>query len=152
MDIGFCLFVISMIAANYIHDRVEIHSICFWFLCQKFEKIVLQGFFVLSMVTECSGEMTIVGIGKCIGSIMNQLTKRIVIVKIQFRPILQPDGNSVHEMSGITVIVPPKPLTAERPFEIGYGIVVRFNAAELKSFYISHRYVFHCSGPAEIAN
>ena len=73
----------------------------------------------------------------------NSVTKRIVIVKIQFRPILQPDGNSVHEMSGITVIVPPKPLTAERPFEIGYGIVVRFNTAELKSFYIPHRNVFH---------
>lgn len=99
-------------------------------------KLLLQFKFIGPMGTQTGGKAFVVGRGKSILGIVNQLAHGIVIHQCQSSTVLQPQSDALHIFLGTKPVVPLQGTAADRTFEVGNGVFIRFGAAKQKCSFI----------------
>lgn len=99
-------------------------------------KLLLQCKFIGPMGPQTGGKAFVVGRGKSILGIVNQLAHGIVIQQRKPSPILQSKSDALHIPLGTKPVVPLQGTAADRTFEVGYWVFIRFGAAKQKCSFI----------------
>ena len=94
------------------------------------QKMLLKLGLVYPVIVEICGEGVVVGIGKGIRGIVDQLAQGVIIKQIHGILLLQPLGDPAHKVPGVAVIVPTEPLKMQGAFQICSRIPVRLDTAD----------------------
>ena len=92
--------------------------------------MLLKGILIFLMLFQLHREGIIVGVGKSVRSVVDQLAQRVIIIQVQLFLPFQPGCNGTHEPPGVLIIVSPQPLAADGAFQICSRVSVRFDAAD----------------------
>ena len=100
VDVNVCVerFILSMIAVYCFHNGAGSFDIDAGILFKIAEKMILQGNFIFSVVSEICRKGVIMRICKRIRNIMDQLSQCIVIERSQFLLPLQSPGDAAPEL------------------------------------------------------
>lgn len=143
LNIGFHAFIFPVIAVNGFHNAAGNFNVHLGILCHKSKKMLLQSILISFVVAELGGEGGVMGIGKGICGIMDQLAQGVIVEQIQRFFFLQTAGDLTHKAAGIVIIMATKPLAADGTFQVCNGVPVRFDTADLKGFDAGFGYVCH---------
>ena len=130
MDMGGTAKILFVIILDGAHDSALGTCPESGFLCNVFQKMILEGNLIFPMIRKILTEMGIMGGGECVRGIVDQFAQGIVTQKSQLFLAFKPAGKPCHKGGSILIIMTPKPLAAERSLKIGGGISVRLNAAK----------------------
>ena len=131
-NIWLCLLVVLVITVNGAHNAFGDGGIHLGILGHVVQEVFLKSHFIFPVIAQLGRKICIVGIGKGIGSIVDQLSQGVLIPQIPRFFMLKTPGDGFHKSPGIAIVMPPKPLVAKRAFEICNGIPIGFNTADLK--------------------
>lgn len=124
--------IILVIGADQIEDRfVAAHRIVA-IIGQQGGNILLKFCFVAAMLLQVVPEGFVVGEGKGVSCVVNQLTDFVVVQQTEFFLPLQLIGEPSHISGGVAPIMAPHPLVTKRTLEIGCKVFVRFHATQLE--------------------
>lgn len=103
-----------------------------WIAFHKPQKMLLKRIFVCLMCLELNRKRIVMCVCECVGGVVNQFTKGIIVKEIQpFFPF-QSGSDGVHKAMGVPVVVSTQPLAAEGTLQICSWVSVWFNAANPK--------------------
>ena len=91
-------------------------------LLKMIRKMIMQNCFISLVVFQAAGIMMLVGVGKGIRGIVNQLSKIVIFQDSKLCFSVEPVGQPLHIGSGIAEIVSTEKLVAERSLAICEGV------------------------------
>lgn len=131
-----CLAVRPVVAADGIHNISADGRLLLPVLPNVGKKAVLKSGFVSAVGMKIAKEVFVVGCGKRIGCVVDQLTHGVIVQKSQLGPALQTLGDPLHIFLAAEPVVTTKGLAAQRAFEVGNRIFIRLGTADHKSGHI----------------
>lgn len=124
--------IILVIGTNQVENRfIAAHRIVA-IIGQQGGNVLLKLCFVAAMLLQVVPEGFVVGEGKGIGCVVNQLSNFVVVQQTELFLSLQLVGKPSHVSGGVAPVMATHPLMTERTLEVGSKVFVRLHAAQLE--------------------
>lgn len=104
-----------------------------WRIFQITEEMLLKQMLIFPVIGQSGAEALVVGIGKSIGGIVDQLAHSVVVQNMPDFLLLQPMSHTAHIPQGIFIIMSPEKSLPEGTFQICSRVSVGLDAAKQKS-------------------
>lgn len=124
--------IILVIGTNQVENRFIGAYRIVAIIGQQGGNILLKLCFVAAMLLQVVPEGFVVGEGKGVSCVVNQLTDFVVVQQTELFLPLQLIGKPSHISGGVAPVMAPHPLVTKRTLEIGCKVFVRFHATQLE--------------------
>lgn len=126
--------IILVIGTNQVENRFAAADRVVAIVGQQGGDILLQLCLVAAMLLQIVSKGLIVGKGKGVGGVVNELANFVVVQQTEFFLPLQLVGKPSHVPGGVAPVMASHPLVTKGTFEISCEVFVRLHASQLKGF------------------